>query len=380
MIYAVACPVNPVLRGFAGGPSAREPGPRKVARRHAPKNEAMRLLTTRAGLARLLGACCIIMGSLPVFTIRAGQRNLLANPGFSEGLAAWQAHLGGASAEAASVAARTAARLLVPDDCPVGYPCLYQQVQAKPGELLEAAARAMARRVRDGYGVYVAVEFYNAAGQRLSFAQSEPVPPDGRWTELRVRAVAPPASSSARLCLLLNGRGEAYFDQASLARSGEVSGRPLDGVVTLTVTNKVVCHSLIGFGAEDDGWFYAPENLERGITDKDIALREARITWMDPDWVRMFFWYKDWCPSGDWQTFTFDSPNMRSHYRTLDLYQRIGAEVNVTGVEWGVPDPYGQPERVAQAIGALLEHLIAVRGYTCVRYWTLTNEPNGAFV
>jgi hypothetical protein len=100
---------------------------------------------------------------------------------------------------------------------------------------------------------------------------------------------------------------------------------------------------------------------------------------MHPDWVRMFFWHKDWCPSGDWETFTFDSPNMQSHHRTLDLYQRIGARVNVTGVEWGMPDAYRQPQRIARAIGALFDHLIRTKGYTCVQDWTLTNEPNWSF-
>lgn len=150
--------------------------------------------------------------------------------------------------------------------------------------------------------------------------------------------------------------------------------------MVLTVTDEIACESFIGFGVEDDGWFYAPENLAHGITQEDVALREGRMGWMRPQWVRMFFWHQDWCPSGDWETFTFDSPNMESHYRTLDLYQRLGARVNVTGVEWGMPDAYGQPERAARGIGALLEHLTRAKRYTCVRDWTLTNEPNGAFV
>ena len=111
--------------------------------------------------------------------------------------------------------------------------------------------------------------------------------------------------------------------------------------VTLTVTRKVVCKSFLGFGVEDDGWFYNEENASHGVNAEDIALREGRIAWMRPATVRMFCWYKDWNPSGDWATFTFGSPNMLSHYRTLDLYQRLGARVNITGVEWGVADPYG---------------------------------------
>ena len=66
---------------------------------------------------------------------------------------------------------------------------------------------------------------------------------------------------------------------------------------------------------EDDGWFYNEENASHGVTAEDITLREARIEWLRPATVRMFFWYKDWNPSEDWRTFTFDSSNMMSHYR-----------------------------------------------------------------
>ncbi len=67
---------------------------------------------------------------------------------------------------------------------------------------------------------------------------------------------------------------------------------------------------------------------------------------------------------------------MQSHYRTLDLYQRLGTRVNLTGVEWGMEDAYQDPQAFAHAVGELFEYLIRTRGYTCIRDWTLTNEPN----
>ena len=142
------------------------------------------------------------------------------------------------------------------------------------------------------------------------------------------------------------------------------------------MTEEVACEQFKGFGAEDDGWFYNPENAAHGVDEADASLREKRIAWMSPDYVRMFCWYKEWNPSSDWETFTFDSDHMLSRYRTLDLYQRLGTTVNLTGVEWGVEAPYAEPEKVAKALGALFEQLIKVKGYMCVRQWTLTNEPN----
>ncbi len=311
--------------------------------------------------------------------ICAAAPGLLDNPSFDAGLSQWAIAGPPVRSEAVQFDGRTAVKLTVPEDAAVGWPTIRQRVPVAPYDLLEGAADVLALGIEDGYGAYIAVEFHDGGGERLSFGQSRGVVSESEWHTLSVRAVAPEGAVSAQLCLILNGRGEALFDNARLACSDNVAPKPIDGEVRITVTREIVCDSLAGIGAEDDGWFYAPENLDRGIDEGDIALRERRIMWLDPDWVRMFFWYKDWNPSGDWATFTFESPNMQSHYRTLALYQGIGAVVNVTGVEWGVSDPFGRPEEMARAIGALFQHLILEKGFSCVRQWTLTNEPNTHF-
>ncbi len=304
---------------------------------------------------------------------------LLANGDFSEGLANWQTSEPDVSADVATIDGRQAAHIHVADDAAIGWPSLYQLFEAEADTLLACDLMAMGRGVTGGYGVYAAIEFKDADGRRIGLAQSGFASRNGEWTSLSARTVVPKNAVEARVSLLLNGRGDAYFSDVRLAVRGAVSREALEGPVTLTVTDEVVCKSLSGFGAEDDGWFYAPCNTDEGVDDEAIVIREGRIEWMDPDWVRMFFWYKDWNPSEDWETFTFDSPNMASHYKTLDLYQRLGAVVNVVDVEWGMQDPYGAPEKTAKAIGALLEHLTKTRGYTCVKQWTLTNEPNLSF-
>ena len=45
---------------------------------------------------------------------------------------------------------------------------------------------------------------------------------------------------------------------------------------------------------------------------------------------------------------------MRSHYRSLDQYQRLGARVNVVGVEWGMKHPYADPDKTARGVAANL--------------------------
>jgi len=311
----------------------------------------------------------------------AAQGNLLKNSGFEQGLASWHTLGTTATMEATEEGDNTVARIAVPVGAQIAYPLLFQEFPASPGDIVKVRLRARGRDVRRGHGAYSTVECLDAGGKRVSVTHGVPARENDRWTEITYVAIIPDKTAVARVCLVMNGHCEAFFDDVEVVRMGTTAVEPLEGPVTLTVTDEVVCKSLIGFGGEDDGWFYAPSNMARGVNDADIALNEARLEWLDPDWVRMFVWAKEWCPSGDWKTFTWDSVGMTSHYRTLDLYQRIGATVNITGTEWGMGRRMfrGDPGPLARAFGELMEHLIRVKGYTCVRRWTLSNEPNGAF-
>ncbi len=315
----------------------------------------------------------LMLGALP---------NLLQNPDFENGMDGWEHSSAAAEVvmEAVKEQDRPAGRIVVPDTVKPAYPLIYQDFPAKPGQLVRAEAEALGRNIRDGAGAYMVIEFHKADDTRVSFEQSGMATRDGQWTMLRTMAIAPEATTLCRIGLLVNGHGEGAFTGVRAVMTDGPAMQPLDGPVTLNVTDQVVCGKLIGFGAEDDGWFYNKENAGHGVTEADYAIREGRIDFMQPDWVRMFFWYKDFNPSDDWETFDFNSDNMRSHYRTLDQYQRLGARVNVVGVEWGVKAPYADPDKFAHGMGALMEHLIKVKGYTCVKEWTLSNEPNGYFM
>ena len=302
----------------------------------------------------------------------------VVNGGFDQALDGWTFLGAGATAEAVELEGRTAAHLIVPSETPVGWPHLQQDFPATPGMAYEAVADAMQRGITDGQGAYVSVEFHGSSGKRISYGQSDFAGVEGRWAHLTAYGIAPEGCTTVRLGLILYGHGEAWFDSVTMTAAPGMDATPpqLNGPVTISVTGEVACDNLKGFGAEDDGWFYNPENASHGVDDADAALREKRTEWMSPDYVRMFCWYKEWNPSSDWESFTFDSDHMLSRYRTLDVYQRLGTTINLTGVEWGVEAPYAEPEKLAKALGALFEQLIKVKGYTCVREWTLTNEPN----
>jgi len=251
---------------------------------------------------------------------------------------------------------------------------VYRGIPVAEGQRLEASLRAEGN-AHGGHGPSVSLSFFDEKNQRIAHTDMFLGNGATGLRGVKLWAEAPKLAATAQLGLFLHGFGEAHFSEMQVRRVPGAKMPPEDGRVVLSVTNEKTA-SLVGFGFEDDGWFYNQENAKRGVMPDDIALREERIAWIQPDYVRMFFWYNDWNPSLDAETFTWDSDNMLSHYRTLDLYQRLKARVNVCGVEWAVKDPWENPERLARAIGALMEHLVVTQGYTCIQDYTLTNEPD----
>ena len=316
---------------------------------------------------------------LPLLLISTAGPNLLVNPSFENGLNGWKSDAGQVTMETVKIDGRTAAHIVVHDGGDPTPCSLYQEVDIKPGELMMARGEAMRANLKDGLGAFLELSFYDAKGKLIAAYPEDHVVVDNVWTTLVTplhhMIIAPPETVKLRLRLVFQGHGEAWFDNLMLVRIVDKPHAKLDGPVTLKATDQVVCDSLVGFGAEDDGWFHSEKNLEIGITPEEEALHDRRIEWMQPDWIRTFIWIKEWCPSGDFKTFTFESPGMKSHFRSLDLYQKMGVPVGLVDVEWDMLHIYDKPELMVPAIGELYEYLIKTKGYTCIKYWTLTNEP-----
>lgn len=315
----------------------------------------------------------IVLALLAAF---AAPENLLQNPSFTAGLGAWRAEAGPATIDLVPTSEGPA--VSVRADRVEGYPRLVQDFAAQPGAIYGAEVLAQDLDIRSGYGAYLTLEFHDAENKRLHFEQSSPAIPGKAWSRLLARCAAPANAVRGSVCLVLRGAGEARFRAPMLHQLDPPPPLPGDAVVSLQVGAPLPTRFL-GFGVEDDGWLANGDNAAKGVTEEDIAHVHDRTVWLNPALVRMFCWHNDWNPAGDWTTFDFDSPNMRGRYRALDLYQRLGAAVNITGVEWNRKAPWAQPEAMAKAIGELFTELVQRRGYTCIKQWTLTNEPNTHF-
>jgi hypothetical protein len=115
--------------------------------------------------------------------------------------------------------------------------------------------------------------------------------------------------------------------------------------------------------------------------------------WLGLDWNRVEVEQRIYEPERD--VFTFDSPEMRILYRILDWHQQRGAEVFFQQMWCNVPwlaypefrdDPvervHSAPvdlDAFADGLATLMEHLIKKRGYTCIKWLCITNEPGAGF-
>jgi hypothetical protein len=302
----------------------------------------------------------------------------IVNFDYEGGLTNWVTSGPGQIFGAGEVDGRSVAWMKVPDTVEPGWYNVYQDFDGEPGALYEARAIVRMPKVKNGIGAAIAFHAIDENDERINWTAGREALVRDEWFELTARARVPQNAHHMQVLFQLNGQGELYCDRIEVRKLADpITDAPTK--VEIAVSSEVINESIDGFGFEDDGWLYNEENVkEGGLTEKDYALMRERIEWMEPDYVRMFAWYKIWNSSSDWKTFDFENDGMTSYCRTLDLYQKLGAKVNITGVEWNV-DEWPEPAKLANAIASYAEFMIKEKGFTCIKQWTLTNEPNLSF-
>ncbi|MCX6901273.1 MAG: hypothetical protein NT105_21560 [Verrucomicrobia bacterium] len=144
-----------------------------------------------------------------------------------------------------------------------------------------------------------------------------------------------------------------------------------------------------GYSHGGSGWgAYPPAEDERAWQQ---IYRHAN--WLGLDWNRVEIEQRVYEPERD--RFTFDNPEMRILYRILDWNQKNGADVffqqmwcNTAWLAYPEfrDDPVGRVhsapcdlEAFANGLVTLMEHLIKKRGYTCIKWLCINNEPGAKF-
>ncbi len=155
--------------------------------------------------------------------------------------------------------------------------------------------------------------------------------------------------------------------------------------------NTVVSTNFLGFGVQwtPYPWF--------DISDAAWERCFQRLDFMRTPLVRVMtraYKYCDGFDAGGQPIYAWENNRMKKMYRLLDYCQK--RNVTVVIGEWD--DPSSPEDRADQAsdklqtykldctdprwtrvIGDFLDHLIKDKGYTCLKYYNLINEPNGGW-
>ncbi len=150
-----------------------------------------------------------------------------------------------------------------------------------------------------------------------------------------------------------------------------------------TPNNAPFYGEFLGFGAEWDPFHWNANNLNRGTNQQSWDLITSRIDELDVKVVRMMmqlYW-----PTRDPNLNTWDWNNqqMQSVYKYLDFACAQGMTVILTDWGWAVrtniPEHlYNTPTdaRYAKGVAEYIKELVDRRGYSCIKYLILGNEPD----
>lgn len=130
---------------------------------------------------------------------------------------------------------------------------------------------------------------------------------------------------------------------------------------------------------------------ERGMTEGDFQLFKARAKKMEIKFARHWVWY-DWFQPAE-NTTTYESPAMQGFYKYLDVYQSIGTDVlfqvpsgtasklypwawqSDTDNNAGPGSDPAVKAKWASDIANIIKYMHDIKGYTCIKYFSITNEP-----
>ena len=283
----------------------------------------------------------------------------------------------------AAKAGGTSLLIDVSPDSPEAWYSLDQKIgPVIPGDIYRFTCWIKTEGTHGGAGGYLSINAFEAKNpeKRLTYSDSNRVFGTRDWTPVECLLLVPEGAKELRAFVLLNGTGRAWFSNASFHL---VSRSPLapPAKVKATITRQVMGPDFIGFGFEDDPFFYTSSNYDNGVNEADIALRERRIRELKPAIVRSFLYWTAFNPRQDLETFDYDTDFMRGVYRTLDLYQQMNVPVNICGAYWnwqGRLFPFNEAnlEKGVNAYVQVLKYLVQEKRYTCIKYVTITNEPD----
>lgn len=143
--------------------------------------------------------------------------------------------------------------------------------------------------------------------------------------------------------------------------------------------NRVIRDDFLGVGVQ---WSSYPW---WDISDEDWAKVFHRAEFMRLPFARVMldaFWYCQGFDSSGMPIYDWDTSYMRKLYRLLDWCEKNNVRVMIG--EWGHPNGRdlnlaSNDRRWSRIVADFMEHMLDRRGYSCLRYYNLINEPHGSW-
>lgn len=167
--------------------------------------------------------------------------------------------------------------------------------------------------------------------------------------------------------------------------NGESDARGIVSNADTTIsvdTGSVISASYIGTGLH-----FAP--YEVPITDADWSTVLTRVNFMNPKYARVMIaarFYSSGLDSSGNPVYSWNSSLMQGTYKMLDYCQAHG--ISVIFGEWEAPN-WKSPDlfpgigatspKWSRMIADCLAYLHDTKGYTCIKYYNVVNEPNGSW-
>ncbi|MBI4977574.1 MAG: hypothetical protein HZC28_08835 [Spirochaetes bacterium] len=313
--------------------------------------------------------------------------NILPDGGFEKPPAeGWTVNDGGISAEltrdtAVFRSGSSSGKLYAAPDSKRSWPAFEREYEAAPSQLFTVTAYIRVENTKSF--AYVAMEYLNDLGKRISHDQSGGVSGASTdWTRISIKGVTPDGTVKMRLRLILMDAGTAWFDDVTLTQNKNYTATPKISMDTVHIRNtgEVITKDFSGFGAETDPWLFNKENRSKGVVDADGEIIFSRMKEMGMGLARIFIPWSMWNPSVDGETCDWESDGMLSLYRILDMHQKLGTRVIICSVEWGAKSPLDLPaDKHGSGVAKLLDYLVNKKGYTCINYYMVYNEPEITF-
>jgi hypothetical protein len=213
--------------------------------------------------------------------------------------------------------------ITVPPSAQVAWPNVGQRMAAPPARtLLRLTAWVRTTEVTDGYGAYLAIDYHDAMGARITWSQSGSVRGSQDWSRLELLGEVPADTTSIAIRLLLHGHGQAVFDDVALEAYSAFDEPAHAAHVRLRETEDVLNHGVEGVGVENNVYAFVPGVLTR----EQRRVVEERLAALRPTWVRVFTDTSWWSTA---EGYDFRGPMVRALLADLRLYDRLGARANL---------------------------------------------------